>query len=57
MKAKIPIAFGCAIGVAASEVVRHGLVHVNWFEAGIAVVIAFVVVILIPTSFFERMKR
>jgi hypothetical protein len=57
MKAKIPIAVGCAIGVAASEVVRHGLVHINWTEAGIAAVVAFIVVILIPTSFFDRMKR
>jgi putative flippase GtrA len=57
MRAKIPIAFGCAIGVAASEVVRHGLVHINWIEAGIAVVIAFVVVFLIPARFFERLKR
>jgi len=57
MKSKIPIAFGSALGVAASEVVRHGIVHVNWIEAGIAVLVAFVVVALIPTRFFEKMKR
>lgn len=57
MKAKIPIAVGCAIGVVASEVVRHGLVHINWLEAGIAVAVAVVVVLLIPAKFFDRLKR
>jgi hypothetical protein len=57
MKTKIPIAFGCAIGVAASEVIRHGLVHINWLEAGIAVVVAIVVVLLIPARFFDRMRH
>jgi hypothetical protein len=57
MRAKIPIAFGCAIGVAAAEVVHSGLVHINWTEAAIAVVVAFAVILLIPAKFFNRLKR
>jgi len=57
MRAKIPVAFGAAIGVAVSEVVRHGIIHIRWVDAGIALLVAVAVVIVIPARFFEKMKR
>ena len=53
---KIGIALGSAIGTVIYEALKHGFQHIDWTRPAIVAVVAFLLILFIPSRFFEKKK-